>query len=77
MRLFEGFVSYKDRADGTDHCGDVELLRQVVRDATRFADCIVSGDDLRADPGDDIVSAFRVCGTDCGVPAVIRRQAAH
>lgn len=75
VRLFEGFVSYKDRADGTDHCGDVELLRQVVRDPTRFADCIVSGDDLQADPSDDIVSAFKVCGSDCGVPPVIRRQA--
>lgn len=31
VRLFEGFISYKDRADGTDHCGDVELLREVVR----------------------------------------------
>ena len=77
VRLFEGFVSYKDRADSTDHCGDVELLRQVVMDPTRFADCIVSGDDLRADPADDVVSAFKVCGLDCGVPAVIRRRAPH
>jgi hypothetical protein len=51
IRLFEGFVSHKDRADGTDHRLDVELLREVVREPQRFADCIMSRDALRADPG--------------------------
>lgn len=74
VRLFEGFVSYKDRAYGTDHSADVELLREVVREPDRFADCIVSDDHLRLDPSDEIVSAFKVCGLDCGVPAVIKRR---
>jgi len=43
-------------------------------DPARFAGCIVSGDDLKADPGDDVVSAFKVCGLDCRVPTVIKRQ---
>jgi hypothetical protein len=73
VRLFEGFVSYKDRTVKTDHCADVELLREVVKDPGRFAECIISVDGLRG-PDDKIVSAFKVCGSDCGVPAVIKRQ---
>jgi hypothetical protein len=73
VRLFEGFVSYKDRAIGMDHRADVLLLREVVKDPERFSDCIISADNLRR-AGDKIVSAFKVCGMDCGVPPVIKRQ---
>ncbi len=74
VRLFEGFVSYKDKWT-TDHCMDVRLLREVVKKPTKFAACIVSGDALRVDSEDEIFSAFKVCGLDCGVPAVIQRRA--
>jgi hypothetical protein len=76
VRLFEGFVSYKKAGKRSDDCGDVELLREVVQHPERFAECIVSGDDLRASPGDRIVSAFDVCGLKCGVPVVIKRAKA-
>jgi hypothetical protein len=73
VRLFEGFVSYKDRAIGTDHRADVILLREVVKDPKRFRDCIIGADKL-CGSGDKIVSAFKVCGIDCGVRPVIKRQ---
>jgi hypothetical protein len=72
VRLFEGFVSYKEGTK-TDHCADVELLREVVQDPERFATCIVRPDSL-CEQGNKIVSAFRVCGADCGVPPVIKRR---
>ena len=74
VRLFEGFVSYKDRSIKTDHQADVELLREVVKDPKHFADCIVRADSL-CGPGNRIVSAFKVCGVDCRIPPVIKRRA--
>ena len=74
IRLFEGFVSYKGRGERSDHCADVLVLRDVVQDPVRYyADCIKSADDLCARE-DRIESAFKVCGTDRGVPPVIKRQ---
>jgi hypothetical protein len=70
IRLFEGFVSFKVKP--TDHLADVLALRQVVKSPNDFADCIISADDMRVDPSDRIVSAFQVCGQDCGIPAVIK-----
>jgi hypothetical protein len=74
VRLFEGFVSYKDRAVRTNHRADALLLRDVVKDPRRFSDCIIVADKL-CGPGDKIVSALKVCGMDCDVPPVIKRQA--
>lgn len=74
IRLFEGFVSYKERSMRTDHRGDVELLREVVRDPETFSNSIISADDLSVNPGDQVVSAFKILGLDCGVPAVIKRS---
>jgi hypothetical protein len=74
VRLFEGFVSYKERGAKSDDRNDVLLLREVILDPARFADCILIEDDLKTDPGDEIVSAFRVCGLMGGVPPVIKRK---
>ena len=63
VRLFEGFISYKDRADGTDHCGDFELSREVER-REQCEHCIRSGNALLVDPTDRIFRAFKVCGFD-------------
>ncbi len=46
VRLFEGFVSYKERGVRTDHRADVVLLREVVKDPPRFSDCIICEDGL-------------------------------
>jgi hypothetical protein len=75
IRLFEGFVSYKDRHTASRHSQDVELLREVVRSPAEFAGAIVAGDDLAASADDAVVSAFAVAGMDFGVPPVIIRDA--
>lgn len=71
IRLFEGFVSFKDSSTPTDHYRDVRLLRDVVRDPLKFSTAIYTGEDLKSDPTDRLVSAFRVAGLDLGIPAVI------
>jgi hypothetical protein len=69
--LFEGFVSYKS-AKRTGHREDVLALRDVVRDPNRFRESIYTADQLKKDPADELFSAFRVLGLDCGVPTVIK-----
>ena len=76
VRLFEGFVSYKDRSGPSDHGADVRLLREVVRHPDR--NCIISPEQLKNDQSDNdnlndnLVSAFSVAGIDCGVPVVLK-----
>jgi hypothetical protein len=69
VRLFEGFVSFKDA--GTDHAEDVSDLRRIVKNALQHQDSICSSEELKFCEDDDLYSAFRVAGLDCGVPAVI------
>jgi len=71
--LFEGFVSFKDGKGKSNHRADVLLLREVVQRPEQFANCIIGPDKL-CGPDERIVSAFNVCGIDCGVPPVIKRQ---
>jgi hypothetical protein len=73
IRLFEGFVSFKDSATRSDHKQDVCLLRYIVRDPRKFSEAIYASNDLKADPTDRLVSAFCVSGLDCGIPVVIGR----
>jgi hypothetical protein len=73
IRLFEGFVSHKDKSTKrSNHQQDVELLRSVVMEPFRFQDSIYEADRLKENPADDLVSAFRAAGLDCGGPAVIK-----
>jgi hypothetical protein len=69
VRLFEGFVSFKEVR--TNHCEDVCNLRNMVRDAEQHQDSICGPSDLKCVETDEICSAFRVAGLDCGIPAVI------
>jgi hypothetical protein len=73
VRLFEGFVSYKNRPTKSDHAGDVKLLRDAVRDPRLFRECLISADRLKHDACDQLVSAFNILGLNCGIPAVIKR----
>jgi hypothetical protein len=57
IRLFEGFVSYKDGSVPSDHRRDVALLRCVVRDPTGWGR-IVGPEQLKEDPSDELLSAF-------------------
>ena len=74
VRLFEGFVSFKDRSSPSDHVNDVRWLRDVVRDPQKFCGSILTSDQLKSDPADVLASAFCVAGIDCGVPVVIKRS---
>jgi hypothetical protein len=72
VRLFEGFVSYKDPALESDHLRDVLLMRKVIKDPAGNAASIIAPDSLKMAIDDRLVSAFCVAGFDCGVPPVIK-----
>jgi hypothetical protein len=72
VRLFEGFVSYKDPQLESDHLRDVLLIRQVIKEPMANAAAIVSADSLKIANDDQLVSAFCVAGLDCGIPPVIK-----
>ncbi len=74
VRLFEGFVSFKDRSVSSDHSRDVKLLREVVDSPEKLSHFIVDPSSLKMDPTDRLESAFRVAGIDAGVPPIIMRN---
>ena len=74
VRLFEGFVSYKAKGVRSNHCRDVTLLREVIEEPEKFAECIHPRENLSSNPTDRIESAFKFRGLDYGVPAVIKRE---
>jgi hypothetical protein len=77
VRLFEGFVSYKDHTIPSDHKRDVLLLREIVQDPAKFSGAIFSPEKLKQKSTDELFSAFCVAGLDCGVPAVIKHQVSY
>ena len=72
VRLFEGFVSYKDPEMESDHMRDVRLMRDVVKSPVANAASIIACGSLKMATDDQIVSAFCVAGLDCGVPPIIK-----
>jgi hypothetical protein len=72
VRLFEGFVSFKQKGRPSSHCEDVLALRAIVRDVNRDRRTIVTAAELAIAPSDQVASAFRVAGLDFGVPPVLR-----
>ncbi|RZN34786.1 MAG: hypothetical protein EFT35_09035 [Methanophagales archaeon ANME-1-THS] len=71
VRLFEGFVSFKDSTKKSNHSKDVIMLREVVENPLMFSDSIISPAGLKMDESDILQSAFLVAGIDAGVPPVI------
>jgi len=71
IRLFEGFASFKDSGTESNHEGDVRKLREKVKSSSLHESSIYDSGDLKLCETDEICSAFRVAGMDCGVPAVI------
>ena len=69
IRLFEGFVSFKDSNTRTNHSRDVLMLRDIVIKEDREA--IISPESLKMDDSDLLKSAFWVAGVDLGVPPVL------
>ena len=72
IRLFEGFVSFKDTNKKTNHSQDVLLLRDIVR--KKETKRIIAPDKLKMEPGDNIQSAFKVAGFDLGIPPVLMKN---
>lgn len=66
VRLFEGFVSFKDRDNPSSHEDDVEALREVVWNQHMCS--IVSPADLKREATDKLVSAHRFAGMDFDIP---------
>lgn len=71
VRLFEGFVSFKDSSAKSNHSNDVLILRDIVNNSHVDTKAIVSPDDLRKDTTDKIQSAFLVAGLDFGIPPIL------
>ncbi len=71
VRLFEAFVSYKTEGAKSDHKREADALRHVVLEPKRHAANIIPAAALKSRADDDLRSAFRVMGLDCGIPAVI------
>ncbi len=67
--LFEGFVSFKEGK--TDHKKDVRALREMVKNAPQRQRSLYDKDQLKRSENDELFSAFRVAGLDCGIPLVI------
>lgn len=71
IRLFEGFVSFKNRSAKSSNSEDVERLRQVVRNRTHI-DSIVEPSALKMNTDDKLASTFEVAGLQLGIPPVIK-----
>ena len=70
IRLFEGFVSFKEKGKVSSHKDDVILLWDVVNGNSQNGQIVSPGDLTMADD-DRIEGAFAVWGLDTGVPPVI------
>jgi hypothetical protein len=71
VRLFEGFVSFKEKGVASSHAEDVIKLRAAVYAELDSAHRIFGPADLAMSPGDRIESAFTFAGMEFGIPPVI------
>jgi hypothetical protein len=71
VRLFEAFISYKDRGVKSDHKHEAKMLRDLVQRPQKSPESIIPAEALKLHPDDQLSGAFRVLGLDCGVPSVI------
>ncbi len=72
VRLFEGFVSFKDSKKKTNHSRDVLLLRDIVKNSNSKS--IIAPETLQMHPSDKIQSAFLVAGIDLGIPPILMQN---
>lgn len=71
IRLFEGFVSFKDSSTPSNHSADVTLLKLLVDGREKYVQHLISAEKLKMNPTDQLKSAFDVCGDNFGIPPVI------
>ena len=70
VRLYEGFVSFKEPGSKSNHLEDAKALRNVVWNPTEHQ--IFCRKKLRRRESDHLESAFGFMGMDFGIPPVIR-----
>jgi len=74
VRLFEGFVSFKESCKKSIHSRDVELLREVIENPNQYSEEIIEPEALKMTSSDTLKSAFLVAGIDTGIPPLIMRN---
>ena len=74
VRLFEGFVSFKEADKKSNHSRDVELLREIVENPTQYSGAIIEPETLKMAESDVLKSAFLVAGIYAGIPPIIMRN---
>lgn len=72
VRVFEGFVSFKNKNEKSNHSKDVEALYQVVENPLGFHDRIINPKNLKISDDDTIQSAFLINEINLGVPPIIK-----
>ena len=70
VKLFEGFVSFKEQGSESDHLADAKALKDVVWSQNQ--DRIFTPAQLKQCESDHLKSAFGFMGMDFGIPPVIR-----
>jgi len=71
VRLFEAFVSFKDKSRKPSHAADVLAMRAVAWGLPGALGHVLSPDELAGQHASEVQSAFKVFGFDCQVPPVI------
>ena len=74
IRLFEGFVSFKEKGTESNHSMDVKRLREVIENPNRYPESIIEPEALKMNDSDRLQSAFLVAGIDAGIPPLIMRN---
>ena len=71
VRLLEGFASFKEQGSPSSHTNDVVDLRNIAWNRGQTPGRVVEPNELKAEKGDFLCSAFAVSGMDLGVPPVV------
>lgn len=74
VRLFEGFVSFKESGVKSNHSRDIELLMEVIENPSQYPEAIIESKTFKMAESDTLMSAFLVAGIDAGVPPIIMRS---
>ncbi len=73
IRLFEGFISFKNKNEKSSHSKDVKILREIVNNRNKQNE-VISGAELKMDDTDKLQSSFLVAGLDYGIPPILMRN---
>lgn len=71
IRLFEAFISFKEKGKKSSHSADVLAMRAVAWDLPLSVGRVLAADEVAGPHAARVQSAFQVFGFDCQVPPVI------